>query len=214
MNNISDKLVLTIILITILFIFGLIFSVKSPERKVIDSPILWKDDYSNISIFRNYKSYPERIYKWRAGISNVPQKLYLNNASIAENIAFGESLKEINILKVKEAAKKAEIHQYISKQPLNYFSKIGENGIKLSGGQRQRIGLARAFYKSSEIIVLDEATSALDTFTESKIIDTVFKSSKNITIILVTHRENSIKACDKVVRISKDSQNLINKNSI
>ena len=55
MNNISDKLVISIILITILFVFGLIFSVKSPERKVIDSPIMWKDDYSNISIFRKYK---------------------------------------------------------------------------------------------------------------------------------------------------------------
>ena len=53
MNNISDKLVLTIILITILFVFGLIFSVKSPERKVIDSPIMWKDDYSNIAIFKS-----------------------------------------------------------------------------------------------------------------------------------------------------------------
>ena len=53
MNNISDKFVLTIILITILFVFGLIFSVKSPERKVIDSPIMWKDDYSNISIFKS-----------------------------------------------------------------------------------------------------------------------------------------------------------------
>ncbi len=53
MNNISDKLVLTLILITILFVFGLIFSVKSPEKKVIDSPIMWKDDYSNIAIFRN-----------------------------------------------------------------------------------------------------------------------------------------------------------------
>tara|TARA_A100001035_G_scaffold150436_1_gene118448 strand:+ start:248 stop:442 length:195 start_codon:yes stop_codon:yes gene_type:complete len=53
MNNISDKIVITIILITILFVFGLIFSVKSPERKVIDSPIMWKDDYSNISIFRS-----------------------------------------------------------------------------------------------------------------------------------------------------------------
>ena len=55
MNNISDKLVMTIILITVLFVFGLIFSVKSPERKVIDSPIMWKDDFSNISIFRNYE---------------------------------------------------------------------------------------------------------------------------------------------------------------
>ena len=55
MNNISDKLVLTIILITTLFVFGLIFTVRSPERKVIDSPILWKDDYSNTRIFKNYK---------------------------------------------------------------------------------------------------------------------------------------------------------------
>ena len=61
MNNISDKLVLTIILITILFVFGLIFSVKSPERKVIDSPIMWKDDYSNISIFKTNNINAERI---------------------------------------------------------------------------------------------------------------------------------------------------------
>ena len=59
MNNISDKLVISIILITILFVFGLIFSVKSPERKVIDSPIMWKDDYSNISILRSYKINPK-----------------------------------------------------------------------------------------------------------------------------------------------------------
>ena len=61
MNNISDKLVLTIILITILFVFGLVFSVKSPERKVIDSPIMWKDDYSNISIFKKSNINLERI---------------------------------------------------------------------------------------------------------------------------------------------------------
>ena len=61
MNNISDKLVLTIILITILFVFGLIFSVKSPERKVIDSPIMWKDDYSDISIFKSNNINSERI---------------------------------------------------------------------------------------------------------------------------------------------------------
>ena len=61
MNNISDKLVLTIILITILFVFGLIFSVKSPERKVIDSPIMWKDDYSNISIFKSNNMNSEKI---------------------------------------------------------------------------------------------------------------------------------------------------------
>ena len=61
MNNISDKLVMTIILITILFVFGLIFSVRSPERKLIDSPLIWKDDYSNITTFKNYKFYPQEI---------------------------------------------------------------------------------------------------------------------------------------------------------
>ena len=61
MNNISDKIVLIIILITILFVFGLIFSVRSPERKVIDSPIMWKDDYSNISIFKSNNINSERI---------------------------------------------------------------------------------------------------------------------------------------------------------
>ena len=61
MNNISDKLVLTIILITVLFVFGLIFSVKSPERKVIDSPIMWKDDYSNIAIFKSNNIISERL---------------------------------------------------------------------------------------------------------------------------------------------------------
>ena len=61
MNNISDKLVLTIILITVLFVFGLIFSVKSPERKVIDSPIMWKDDYSNIAVFKSNNISSERI---------------------------------------------------------------------------------------------------------------------------------------------------------
>ena len=61
MNNISDKLVMTIILITVLFVFGLIFSVKSPERKVIDSPIMWKDDFSNISILKSYKISPKKI---------------------------------------------------------------------------------------------------------------------------------------------------------
>ena len=76
MNNISDKLVLTIILITILFVFGLIFSVKSPERKVIDSPIIWKEDYSNISIFKSNNINPERKVidspiMWKDDYSNI-----------------------------------------------------------------------------------------------------------------------------------------------
>ncbi len=77
MNNISDKVAITLILITILFVFGLIFSVKSPERKVIDSPIIWKDDYSNISILRIQKTNFERIIIWIKFKITLNRKLYL-----------------------------------------------------------------------------------------------------------------------------------------
>ena len=92
-------------------------------------------------------------------------------------------------------------------QSFQYLSRVGENGLKLSGGQRQRIGIARAFYKDSNILVLDEATSALDKNTEDKIMETVYRNSKDITIIIISHRENTIKNCDKIVQI--ENKNIV-----
>ena len=92
-------------------------------------------------------------------------------------------------------------------QSLQYLSRVGENGLKLSGGQRQRIGIARAFYKDSNILVLDEATSALDKNTEDKIMEIVYKNTKDITLIIISHRENTIKNCDKVIQI--ENKNIV-----
>ena len=88
MNNISDKLVLTIILITILFVFGLIFSVKSPERKVIDSPIMWKDDYSNISIFKSNNINSKRIKILFTKIKRSYSSIYKNFFRFSINLSF------------------------------------------------------------------------------------------------------------------------------
>ena len=156
------------------------------------------------------KKYPFRKLNWRKSISHVPQHIFLKDLSFAENIAFGEDLETIDISKVKTAAIKANIDKFIMDQPLKYNTRIGENGVMLSGGQRQRIGIARAFYKNSNIIVLDEATSALDIKTEDKIMNTVYKNIENITLIIISHRENTIKKCDKVIEI--DNKNIVIKN--
>ena len=127
------------------------------------------------------KDFPERIIDWRRKISHVPQNIFLSDATIEENIAFGVDTKHINFKKVKEAAREAMIDDFINKQPLRYKSMVGENGIKLSGGQRQRIAIARALYKNSELIVFDEATSALDFETEKKIMETIYLSLIHIS---------------------------------
>ena len=153
------------------------------------------------------KNFPYRKLDWRKSISHVPQNIFLSDLTFAENIAFGEHIEAIDIQKVRKAARKANIDKFIRNQSFQYLSRVGENGLKLSGGQRQRIGIARAFYKDSNILVLDEATSALDKNTEDKIMETVYRNSKDITIIIISHRENTIKNCDKIVQI--ENKNIV-----
>ena len=82
------------------------------------------------------------------------------------------------------------------------MSIVGEQGIRLSGGQKQRIAIARALYKQRNILVLDEATSALDEYTEKTIIDKILKTHKKYTVIMVTHRRNSLKNCNKIFKVT------------
>ncbi len=147
-------------------------------------------------------NYPENLINWRSIISHVPQNIYLSDSSFAENIAFGESLENIDLNKVEEAAKKAQIEKFICSTNFKYLTKVGDNGIKLSGGQKQRIGIARALYQDSQIIVFDEATSALDNKTESEVIDSLYSLDSNLTIIIIAHRLSTIKKCDRVIKLN------------
>ena len=94
--------------------------------------------------------YPTRLVDLRSQIAHVPQKIYLANTTVAENIAFGVPNSNIDYLRVKNAAQKAQISNFIQTMPDSYKSVVGEWGVRLSGGQSQRIGIARALYKDSD----------------------------------------------------------------
>jgi ABC-type multidrug transport system fused ATPase/permease subunit len=146
----------------------------------------------------------KNIRAWQRSIGYVPQHIYLSDDTISANIAFGIATSEINKEAVERAAKIANIHDFIINDlPKKYQTTIGERGIKLSGGQRQRIGIARALYHNPQILILDEATSSLDNLTEQAVIDAVNILSKNITIILIAHRLNTVKNCDIIFKLKK-----------
>ncbi|WP_146050731.1 ATP-binding cassette domain-containing protein, partial [Pseudomonas syringae] len=95
---------------------------------------------------------------WQGNIAHVPQQIFLSDASVAENIAFGVPYENIDFDRVRRAAAKAQISDVIESWSAGYETPVGERGVFLSGGQRQRIAIARAFYKEASVIILDEAT--------------------------------------------------------
>jgi ATP-binding cassette subfamily B protein len=143
----------------------------------------------------------KNILNWRACIAHVPQHVYITDASVAENIAFGVHSSCIDLERVKLAAKKAQIAQTIEEWDDGYQTIVGERGARLSGGQRQRIGIARALYKEAQVIIFDEATSALDDATESAIMNTLYNLDSNLTIIMVAHRLSTLESCDYIVQL-------------
>ena len=140
---------------------------------------------------------PDNKKFWQKSIGYVPQQIYLLDTSIKENIAFGVEIQDIDLEAVKQAARAANLHDFIVKElPNGYDTNIGEKGIRISGGQRQRIGIARALYHNPQVLFLDEATNALDQNTEKAIIDGLCNLNNNKTIIIITHQISTIKKCD------------------
>jgi len=142
-------------------------------------------------------------FAWQNNISIIPQNIFLNDISIAENIAIGIESKDIDLEKVKKVAKMAAINDFIEKSPNRYNERVGERGIRLSGGQRQRIGIARALYRESKVILFDEATNQLDTKTESLIMQSINNLNNEITVIFITHRLSTLEICDQIIDLDK-----------
>lgn len=138
---------------------------------------------------------------WQARIAHVPQSIFLTDATIAENIAFGVPVDQIDSAILDKVAHDAELFDLIQSLPNKYKTLVGERGIKLSGGQRQRIGIARALYKKADVIILDEATSALDEFTEAKVMESIRKLANNRTVIIVAHRITTLKNTDWIMEL-------------
>ena len=139
---------------------------------------------------------------WQQNISIVPQTIFLNDTTILENIAIAENINTIDISKIKKCAKLACIDDFIDSLPNKYGEKVGERGVRISGGQRQRIGIARALYRNSNLIIMDEPTNALDFETENLVMDSIMKLSKNITIIMISHNNNTLKFFDKIIDLN------------
>lgn len=132
---------------------------------------------------------------WQNSIGFVPQAIFLSDASILENIAFGIPAKKIDQELVRKAAALAHLDELIGDLPEGLNTRVGERGVQLSGGQRQRIGIARALYDNAEVLVFDEATSALDGITEKLVMDSVAKLSGSKTIIMIAHRLSTVRSC-------------------
>ncbi len=135
---------------------------------------------------------------WQQNIANVPQMIHLADASFIENIAFGVAPDKVDFEKVKIAAEKAQLSEFIQQTENQYQTVIGEKGVRLSGGQRQRIGIARAFYKNAQVIIFDEATSALDNTTEQSVMKSLDVIDQSVTLIIVAHRLSTVKNCDVI----------------
>ena len=139
---------------------------------------------------------------WHDIIGYVPQSIYMTDASVRRNVAFGIAEAHIDDTKVWKALEMAQIKEFVEGLPEGLDTGIGERGVQLSGGQRQRIAIARALYNEPDIIVLDEATAALDNETEDAVMESIEALQKVKTLIIVAHRLTTIRKCDVIYEIA------------
>jgi len=171
-------------------------------KSTLASIILGLLDPTEGQIIVNNYDIKENYLAWQKKIGYISQDIYLLDASIKRNVAFGVLDKEIDDSKVNSCIRLAQLDDLIQNLPLGFNSMVGDRGVRISGGQKQRIGIARALYRKSEVLVLDEATSSLDFNTEKKLIKDIERLRGKYTIITITHRLEAIKNCDEAFLLS------------
>lgn len=142
---------------------------------------------------------------WLDQIGYIPQSIFMLDADVRQNVAFGAEKGETDDERVWKALEEAAIADDIKEWPQGLDTQIGERGIRLSGGQRQRIGIARALYANPSVLFFDEATSALDTETETVIMDSVSKLHGKKTMIIIAHRLSTLEGCDHIYCVEEGS---------
>lgn len=181
---------------------GIVGGTGSGKSTMLDLLLGLMDPTEGLVLVDDLPITGERRRAWQGTVSHVPQSIYLADTTVAENIAFGVPRKEINMARVRQAARQSRIADFVESHAEGYNVFVGERGVRLSGGQRQRIGIARALYKQATVLVFDEATSALDNATEQEVMNAIDGLNRDLTIILVAHRLTTVKRCDKIFEIS------------
>ena len=143
------------------------------------------------------------ITAWQRSIGMVPQDVYILDASLRANVAFGDAPDAVDENLLAAALTRAQLDDLIRELPDGMDTMVGERGGRLSGGQRQRIGIARALYLEPSVLVLDEATSALDSETERRITDTIESLHGQMTVIVIAHRLSTVRKCDLLVYLDQ-----------
>ena len=141
------------------------------------------------------------LHFWRSQIALVSQDVYLFNATVRENIAYGRL--DASLEEIIESARKADAHDFIERLPDKYDTVLGHRGTRLSGGQQQRLSLARAIVRNPPILILDEATNALDSISEHWIQEALEKMRENRMVIMIAHRLSTIERADEIIVVEK-----------
>ena len=155
-------------------------------------------------ILNNKYNINEQKLDFTKMIGFVGQRTSLLNATIAENIAFGEDKENIDLVRINRLIEEMDLKDLIEALPNNIETIIGDDGIRISGGQRQRIAIARALYHNPQFLILDEATSSLDLETEDKIIKIINNLKGRLTIIFISHKSSNLRFCSKVFQLKEE----------
>lgn len=145
---------------------------------------------------------PSNVRGWQTHIAHVPQDIFLSDGTVAENIALGVPPGQIDMVRVRSAAEKAQLLDLILGWPEQFETFVGERGVRLSGGQRQRIGIARALYRQADVIIFDEATSALDDATERSVMQAIDGPGPDLTVLIIAHRLSTLRGCSKIIELA------------
>lgn len=190
-------------------IYGFIGPTGSGKSTLIDILMYLHNLEGGELILNNKINLKNRENDWHKLIGYVPQRVFLQDDSIKNNIAFGEHEYEINEENLLKSIRSSQLENFVLSLKDGLNTKVGENASKLSGGQIQRIGIARALYLDPEILFLDEITSSLDAKTEQEILSLIKSLKKEKTIIFITHNKSNLEICDEIYEVN--NQNLIKK---
>ncbi len=171
-----------------------------------------KNKFSSIKVDNKKIDNPEKLDSWQKSIGYVPQNIIILNQSLRENILFGSDRKIFDDSLLRNIIKKVDLNKFVKKPNGGLSQVLRQDGQNISGGEKQRIGIARALINDPELIILDEATSGLDYETENNVLHTIKKLKR--TTIIVSHRFNALKNCDKIYMIKDKEFFLLKKNNL